>query len=132
MKSTFVSDDNDDDEDDNYKGEVDVPIFGSKEYEKEEKDDKDDDLTVNLTPGKITRLVYLPPCESHNLSKFEADVEVIQKKKRVSMPNPRYAKNTKDSANLIFDRSDPNLDFLLVQQRNQRLLDKDIYAFLIY
>ena len=29
------------------------------------------------------------------------------------MPNPRYAKNTKDSANLIFDISDPNLDFLL-------------------
>ena len=29
------------------------------------------------------------------------------------MPNPRYAKNTKDSANPIFDISDPNLNFLL-------------------
>ena len=29
------------------------------------------------------------------------------------MPNPGYAKNTKDSANPIFDISDPNLDFLL-------------------
>ena len=112
MKSTSVSDDDDDDEDDDHEGEVDVPILGSKEYEKEEEDDEDD-LTVNLTSGKITRLVYLPPRESHNLLKFEADVEVIQKKKRVSMPNPRYAKNTKDSANPIFDISDPNLDFLL-------------------
>ena len=113
LKSTSVSDDDDDDEDDDHEGEVDVPIFGSKEYKKEEEDDEDDDLTVNLTPGKITRSVYLPPCESHNLSKFEADVEVIQKKKRVSMPNPRYAKNTKDSANPIFNIFDPNLDFLL-------------------
>ena len=29
------------------------------------------------------------------------------------MFNSRYAKNTKDSANLIFDISNPNLDFLL-------------------
>ena len=80
-KSTSVSDDDDDDEDDDHEDEVDVPIFGSKEYKKEEKDDEDDDLTVNLTPGKITRSVYLPPCESHNLLKFEADVEVIWEEK---------------------------------------------------
>ena len=83
LKSTSISDDDDDDENDDHEGEVDVSIFGSKKYEKEEEDDEDDDLTVNLTPGKITRSVYLPPCESHNLSKFEANVEVIQKKKRV-------------------------------------------------
>ena len=113
LKSTSISDDDDDDEDDDHEGEVDVSIFGSKEYKKEEENDENDDLTINLTPGKITRSVYLPPCESHNLLKFEVDVEVIWKKKRVFMLNPRYAKNTKDFANLIFDISDPNLDFLL-------------------